>query len=155
MYGAEGWTLKTEKSGFQSSRHVVQPHTIEYKLEKKIDIISELEKERELYGIIVNRKVTYFDHILCRYTNSSITKIIVKGKVEGKRRRGRTKISYRQSQLSKPTPSWVMLPKSKTVKVSYFFRKCIFSIKCSISLCTVSLCVLITIITSMLLFTLL
>jgi len=46
-----------------------------------------------IYGIIVKRKLTYFGH-MCRNTNSSITKTIVQGKVEGKRRRGRPKISY-------------------------------------------------------------
>ena len=108
------------------------------------EILRELERQKELYWIKVKRKLTYFGH-MCRKTNSSITKTIVEGKVEGKS--GREDQKYptwttsdngqgcQHSQSSKPllteshgetsagsrreqpTPSWTMLPKSK-VKVS-------------------------------------
>ena len=96
-YGAEGWTLKTEEKRRVQAAEIWcyrRLLNITWKDKKpNSEILKELEKERELYGIIVKRKLTYFGH-MSRNTNSSITKIIVQGKVEGKRGRGRPKISY-------------------------------------------------------------
>ena len=42
-------------------------------------ILEELNAERELFGLVVKRKLTYFGH-MSRNRNLNITKVIVQGK---------------------------------------------------------------------------
>ena len=58
-----------------------------------VSILEELNTERQLYGIIVKRKLSYFGH-MSRKKNLNLTKTIVQGKPEGRRGKGRPRISY-------------------------------------------------------------
>ena len=62
--------------------------------EKKEKIIQqELDMKRELLGHVRKRKLYYFGH-LCRYHGCQITKTVVEGHVERRRRRGRPRKHY-------------------------------------------------------------
>ena len=56
-------------------------------------ILNELNIERELFGQVVKRKLTYFGH-MSRNQNLNLTKTIVKGKPEGRRGQGRPKTAF-------------------------------------------------------------
>ena len=58
-----------------------------------VSILEELDTERELFGQVVKRKLTYFGH-LSRKKNLNLTKCIVQGKPEGKRGQGRPRMAY-------------------------------------------------------------
>ena len=64
-------------------------------MEKRTDnsILQELEIKRELLGHVRKRKLSYFGH-LCRDHGCHITKTVVEGYVEGRRRRGRPRKQY-------------------------------------------------------------
>ena len=57
-----------------------------------VSILEQLNTKRELYGIVMKRKLTYFGHF--SRSKSTITKDILQGKIEGKRNRGRPRSSY-------------------------------------------------------------
>ena len=69
-------------------------------MEKRTDnsILQELEIKRELLGHVRKRKLSYYGH-LCRDHGCQITKTVVEGYVEGRRRRGRPRRTiHRQHQ---------------------------------------------------------
>ena len=96
-YGAEGWTLKSEeKKRIQAAEMFCYRKLMHVSLKdrkKNINILTELNTERELFGAIVKRKMTYFGH-MARNKNCSITKDIIQGKIEGKRKKGRPRMAY-------------------------------------------------------------
>ena len=63
--------------------------------EKRTDncILLELDIKRELPGNVRKRKLSYFGH-LCRDHSCQITKTVVEGYVEGRRRLGRPRKQY-------------------------------------------------------------
>ena len=96
-YGAEGWTLRSDER-----KRILAAEMWCYKRllnvthkdrRTNVSILEELNVERELYGIIVKRKMSYFGH-MSRKKNLNLTKTIVQGKPEGKRGKGRPRISY-------------------------------------------------------------
>ena len=96
-YGAEGWTLKSEeKKKIQAAEMWFHRRllNVTYKDRKtNISVLQDLNTERELFGQVVKRKLTYFGH-LSRKKNLNLTKCIVQGKPEGKRGQGRPRMSY-------------------------------------------------------------
>ena len=58
-----------------------------------VSILNELNSEKELFGQVVKRKLTYYGH-LSRKKNLNLTKCIVQGKPEGKRGQGRPRMAY-------------------------------------------------------------
>ena len=89
-YGAEAWTLKVREErnncGFGEECCVLAGW------KNELTIVSqELEIKRELLGHV--RKLTYYGH-LCRDHGCQITKTVVEGYVEGRRRRGRPRKQY-------------------------------------------------------------
>ena len=96
-YGAEGWTLrKTNVKKIQSAemwfyRRLLRTSWKERRTD--LSILQELNTERELVKLILRKKMTFFGHI-CRSKKCSLMKEAIQGKVEGKRKRGRPRISY-------------------------------------------------------------
>ena len=66
-YGAEGWTLKAEeKKRIQAAEMFCHRRLLNVSWKDKrrnVDILNELKTERELFGAIVKRKMTYFGHM--------------------------------------------------------------------------------------------
>ena len=54
-----------------------------------VSILEQLNTKRELNGLVMKSKLTYFDHMSS--SKSTTTKDILQGKIEGKRNRGRTR----------------------------------------------------------------
>ena len=96
-YGAEGWTLKTDdKKKIQAAEMWCYRRLANVSWKDKRtnrSILEELNTHRELFGLVVKRKMTYFGH-MSRNRNLNITKTIVQGKPEGKRGRGRPRTAY-------------------------------------------------------------
>ena len=57
------------------------------------NILQELGIKRELLGHVRKRKLSYYEHP-CRDRSCQITKTVVEGYVEGRRRRGRSRKQY-------------------------------------------------------------
>ena len=54
-------------------------------------ILKEISAEYSLEGLMVKLKLQYFGHLMLRA--NSLEKILILGKIEGRRRRGRQKMS--------------------------------------------------------------
>ena len=63
---------------------------------KNSDILNRLNTKRELFGNVVKRKMTFFGH-MSRNKKCSITKDIIQGKIDGKRKKGRPRLSYMEN----------------------------------------------------------
>ena len=74
-----------------------------------ISILEEIGTERELVSLIVKRKMTYFGHAM-RHQNCTLMRDVLLGKTQGKRGRGRPKMSYLRnlSEWSQRSPSEVL-----------------------------------------------
>ena len=101
-YGAEAWTLKVRDERKITSMEMWlwrRMMRISWKEERTDNsILQELDIKCELLGHVRKRKLSYFGH-LCREHGCQITKTIVEGYMEGRRRRGRPqKQYYRQHQ---------------------------------------------------------
>ena len=83
-------------------------------MEKRTDnsILLELEIKRELLGHVRKRKLTYYGH-LCRDHGCQITKTVVEGYVEGRRRRGRPRKQYIDN-----IKQWTQLTTSQCVRAA-------------------------------------
>ena len=96
-YGAEGWTLRAdEKNRILAAEMWCYRRLLNVTHKDRrtnVSILEELNTERQLYGIIVKRKLSYFGH-MSRKKNLNLTKTIVQGKPEGRRGKGRPRISY-------------------------------------------------------------
>ena len=90
-YGAEGWTLKkadekrVESAEMWIYRRMLRVSWTEHRTDESILL--------ELLGFVVRRKQSYFGHTM-RDGGCGLVKCVIKGKVSGKRRRGRPKMSY-------------------------------------------------------------
>ena len=100
-YGAEAWTLKVrDERKITSMEMWLWRRMLRISwMEKRTDnsILQELEIKRELLGHVRKRKLTYYGH-LCRDHGCQLTKTVVEGYVEGRRRRGRPETIHRQHQ---------------------------------------------------------
>ena len=96
-YGAEGWTLRSEEmKRIQAAEMWCYRRllNVTYKDRRtNVSILEDLNTNRQLYGIVVKRKMSYFGH-MSRKKNLNLTKTIVQGKPEGKRGKGRPQTAY-------------------------------------------------------------
>ena len=96
-YGVEGWTLRAEeKKKIQAAEMWCYRRLLNLSWKDKRtnkSILNELNIERELFGQVVKRKLTYFGH-MSRNQNLNLTKTIVQGKPEGRRGQGRPKTAF-------------------------------------------------------------
>ena len=96
-YGAEGWTLRAEeKKKIQSAEMWFYQRLLNITWKNKRtheSILKELKIKRELFGNIVKRKLTFFGHTI-RNNKCRLVSDIIQGKIEGKRGRGRPRISF-------------------------------------------------------------
>ena len=96
-YGAEGWTLRAdEKKRIQAAEMWCYRRllNVTHKDRRTNDsILSDLKTKRELFGVVVKRKMSYFGH-MSRKKNLNLTKTIVQGKPEGRRGKGRPRTAY-------------------------------------------------------------
>ena len=96
-YGAEGWTLKLEeKKRIQAAEMWFHRRllNVTYKDRKtNVSVLKDLNTERELFGLVVKRKLSHFGHV-SRKKNLNLTKCIVQGKPEGRRGQGRPRMAY-------------------------------------------------------------
>ena len=96
-YGAEGWTLKSEeKKRIQAAEMWLHRRllNVTYKDRKtNVSVLKDLNTERELFGLVVKRKLSHFGH-LSRKKNLNLTKCMVQGKPEGRRGQGRPRMAY-------------------------------------------------------------
>ena len=83
-------------------------------MEKRIDIniLQELDIKRELLGHVRKRKLSYFGH-LCRDHGCQITKTVVEGYVEARRRRRRPRKQYIDN-----IKQWTQLTTSQCVRAA-------------------------------------
>ena len=115
-YGAEAWTLKVrDERKITSMEMWLWRRMLRISwMEKRTDnsILQELEIKRELLGHVRQRKLTYYGH-LCRDHGCQITKTVVEGYVEGRRRRGRPRKQYIDN-----IKQWTQLTTSQCVRAA-------------------------------------
>ena len=115
-YGAEAWTLKVrDERKITSMEMWLWQRMLRISwMEKRTDnsILQELEIKRELLGHVRKRKLTYYGH-LCRDHGCQITKTVVEGYVEGRRRRGRPRKQYIDN-----IKQWTQLTTSQCVRAA-------------------------------------
>ena len=115
-YGAEAWTLKVRDERKITSmemwlwRRMLRISWMEKRTD--ISILQELEIKRELLGHVRKRKLTYYGH-LCRDHGCQLTKTVVEGYVEGRRRRGRPRKQYIDN-----IKQWTQLTTSQCVRAA-------------------------------------
>ena len=115
-YGAEAWTLKArDERKITSMEMWLWRRMLRISwMEKRTDnsILQELEIKRELLGHVRKRKLSYYGH-LCRDHGCQITKTVVEGYVEGRRRRGRPRKQYIDN-----IKQWTQLTTSECVRAA-------------------------------------
>ena len=115
-YGAEAWTLKARDERMITSmemwlwRRMLRISWMEKRTDNSI--LQELEIKRELLGHVRKRKLSYYGH-LCRDHGCQITKTVVEGYVEGRRRRGRPRKQYIDN-----IKQWTQLTTSECVRAA-------------------------------------
>ena len=118
-YGAEAWTLKArDERKITSMEMWLWRRMLRISwMEKRTDnsILQELEIKRELLGHVRKRKLSYYGH-LCRDHGCQITKTVVEGYVEGRRRRGRPRKQYIDN-----IKQWTQLTTSQCVRAAEVF----------------------------------
>ena len=96
-YGAEGWTLRAdEKKRIQAAEMWCYRRLLNVTYKDRStnsSILSDLNTSRELLGVVVKRKMSYFGH-MSRKKNLNLTKTIVQGKPEGRRGKGGPRTAY-------------------------------------------------------------
>ena len=90
MYGCESWTIKKAErrriDGFELwcwRRLLRVPWTAK---RSNQSILKEINREYSLEGLMLKVKVQYFGHLMQR--TNSLEKILMLGKIEGRKRRG-------------------------------------------------------------------
>ena len=99
MYGCESWTIK------KAERQRIDAFAVwEKTLESPVDckglhplgcnqsILKKISPECSLEGLMLKLKLQYFGHL--KWRNDSFEKILMLGKIEGRRRRGRHKMRW-------------------------------------------------------------
>ena len=99
----DGWAPK--KSRFQT---MVLEKTLESPLDSKEikpkSVLKEMNPQCSLEGLMLKLKLQYFGHLMQRA--ESVEKILMLGKTEGKRRRGRQRASWLMASLTQWTWVW-------------------------------------------------
>ena len=90
MYGCESWTIKKadhqridDFEPWYSRRLLRFPWTAR---RSNQSILKEIKPEYSLEGLMVKLKLLYFGHLMQR--TDSLKKILISGKIEGRRKRG-------------------------------------------------------------------
>ena len=95
-YGCECWTLKkAERRRIDAFELMLLEKILQSPLdckEIKSSILREINPEYSLEGLVLKLKLQYFGHLIQR--SDSLEKILMLGKNEGKRRRGRQRIRW-------------------------------------------------------------
>ena len=96
MYGCESWTIKKAEhrriDAFELwcwRRLLRVPWTAR---RSNQSILEEISPEYSLEGLMLNLKLQYFGHLM--WKTDSLVKILMLGKIEGKRRRGRQRMRW-------------------------------------------------------------
>ena len=96
MYGCESWTIKKAEwrriDAFELwcwRRLLRFPWTAR---RSNQSILKEISPERSLEGLMLKLKLQYFGHLMQRA--DSLEKILILGKIEGRRRRGRQRMRW-------------------------------------------------------------
>ena len=96
MYGCESWTLKKAEQGRIDAfelwcwrRLLKVPWTAR---RSNQSILKEISPECSLEGLVLKLKLQYFGHL--RQRTDSFEKILMLGKIEGRRRRGRERMRW-------------------------------------------------------------
>ena len=96
-YGAEGWTIKQkEEKKINAAEMWFYRRLLRVSWKERrtnISILKELNIKRQLLPAIIEKKMSFFGHT-SRNRKCSITKDIIQGKVEGRRKRGRPRAAY-------------------------------------------------------------
>ena len=96
MYGAEGWTIrKADKQKIEAAEMWFYRRllSINWKARRTNDsILQQLGVKRELYATVVKRKMGFFGHTA--RSGCPLTRDIIQGKMEYKRKCGRPKTRY-------------------------------------------------------------
>ena len=97
LYGAESWTLrKTDERRIQAAEMWCYRRLLRVSwMEKRTNdsILVELRVQRQLLARIKIRKLTYFGHT-CRPSGCELVRDVMSCVVDGKKKRGRPKISF-------------------------------------------------------------
>ena len=95
-YGAEGWSLKADDiNKIKAAEMWCYRRLLNITFKDRrtnVSVLEQLDTNRQLYGIVVKRKLNYFGHM--SRSKSTITKDIIQGKIEGRRNRGRPRSAY-------------------------------------------------------------
>ena len=98
-YGCENWTIKTvehqRNDAFElwcSKRLLRVPWTAR---RSNLSILKEINPQYSLEGLMRKLKLQYFGHLMWR--SDSLEKILMLGKTEGRRRRGRQRMRWLDS----------------------------------------------------------
>ena len=101
MYGCESWTIKkVEHQGFDAfellcwRRLLRVPWTAR---RSNQSILKEISPGYSLEGVMLKLKLQYFDHLMRRA--DSFEKILMLGKIEGRRRRGQQRMRWLDASL--------------------------------------------------------
>ena len=96
MYGCESWTVKKAECwtinafGLQClERFLKVPWTAR---RSNQSIVKEISPECSLEGLMLQLKLQYFGHLICR--TDSLEKTLMIRKIEGRRRRGRQRMRW-------------------------------------------------------------
>ena len=96
MYGCESWTIKKAEcqraDGFElwCWRRLLRVHWTARRSYQSI--LKEISPEYSLKGLMLKLKLQYFGHLMRRI--DSFEKILMLGKIEGRRRRGRQRMRW-------------------------------------------------------------
>ena len=96
MYGCESWTIKkaecwrTDAFELRCWRRLLRVPWTERRSNQSI--LKEVNPEYSLEGLILKLKLKYFGHLMWRA--DSLEKILMLGKIEGRRRRGRQRMRW-------------------------------------------------------------
>lgn len=98
LHGVETWTL-TEASMKRIGAFEMWCYKKMLKIKwtehmSNVEVLSRMNKEREVINTVKSRKLEYFEHILKHPEKYQLLKIVLEGKIEGRRGPGRRRISW-------------------------------------------------------------
>lgn len=96
-YGVETWTLnKLMENKIEAFEMWLYRRMLRVSWNEKVtnvDILKRMKKKKEVLATVKRRKIAYFGH-LNRHDKYDLLKVIIEGKIEGKRGRGRRKMNW-------------------------------------------------------------
>ena len=100
-YGAEGWTFKKEdECRIESAEMWCYRRLLRVKWNEKRtneSILQQLQVNRELPGMVIKRKLTFFGHTF-RNSKSTLKKDVIQGRMKEKRKQGRSLTNFFNTQ---------------------------------------------------------